>query len=218
MVWAFTVSRKYMTDANQIRENVLPRWAPRISQELIHKLYHSVGRGFMDEELINDLGYAMLARCESIIAATDASGGSAACPLCKNVVRHGCKDDEKLVCSQCGWSCGWREYKKTYQGKQLHGGGIEEYVREYIQKFPAAIAPGERLVLIDTLIHRYHWENSDRPSRPGATNLIQGKCAEIIAFLDQLSYGEHIPPDIQARRSEWYEKKRRSDAFWNNRA
>lgn len=47
--------------------------------------------------------------------------------------------------------------------------------------------------------------------RPGATSLIQGKMKDIMAFLDRLSYGEAIPPEIARTREEWRRKWREND-------
>ncbi|MDE2700663.1 MAG: hypothetical protein OXI23_17485, partial [Gemmatimonadota bacterium] len=47
----------------------------------------------------------------------------------------------------------------------------------------------EKMILIDTLIHRYHWELEGGLSGPGARDLIGGKPNEIIDFLNNLSYG-----------------------------
>jgi hypothetical protein len=46
-------------------ENEL-RWARRVQQDLIRRLYALDAKGIEDEELVNEAGYAMYARCESI--------------------------------------------------------------------------------------------------------------------------------------------------------
>ena len=88
---------------------------------------------------------------------------------------------------------------------------MESFVSEFVRKFDAARSRGERLVLIDTLIHRFHWESGDQVSgRPGASSLIEGKMKNIMAFLDRLSYGDNIPPEIAQNREEWRSKWRRN--------
>jgi hypothetical protein len=59
-------------------------------------------------------------------------------------------------------------------------------------------------VLIDTLIHRFHWASEQ--GRPLATALIEGKMKDIMPFLDRLSYGESIPPEVEKTREEWRRK------------
>ena len=54
-----------MTD--EIEE--LPSWAPRVTQHKIRQLYEDDAKGIRDEDLIEDVGYSLLCRCESFIAA-----------------------------------------------------------------------------------------------------------------------------------------------------
>ena len=150
----------------------LPAWAPRLRKAQIARLYEASGRGLVDEELIDDVGFSLLARAESILAATAASRGRASCPGCKAVVEH---DHELLKCRRCGWECSWQAYKKTIKYKHLNAGGMKPFLEEFVEKFPRARSHADRLILIDTLIHRYHWETSTGGGRPGACCLIEGK-------------------------------------------
>ncbi len=47
-----------------------PRWAGRVSRAQILQLYATDAKGIVDEELIDEVGYALLTRCESITAVT----------------------------------------------------------------------------------------------------------------------------------------------------
>lgn len=76
-----------------------------------------------------------------------------------------------------------------------------------MRQFPATQSYQERMVLIDSLIHRFHWESDGiTDGRPGATSIIQGKMKDVMAFLDHLSYGDNIPPEIDRTREEWRRK------------
>lgn len=55
------------------------KWARRVQQDLIRRLYASDAKGVQDEELVNEAGYAIYARCESIRIATEAHFGRATC-------------------------------------------------------------------------------------------------------------------------------------------
>jgi hypothetical protein len=86
---------------------------------------------------------------------------------------------------------------------------MESFVRDFVAKFAATRSHRERLVLIDTLIHRFHWESADSAGgRPGAVNLIEGKMKDIMPFLDRLSYGGNTPPEVDHMREEWRRKWR----------
>jgi len=51
--------------------------------------------------------------------------------------------------------------------------------------------PKQKMLLIDRLIHLWHWMLSDErePTRPAAPSFIEGSRREVIAFLDTLSQG-----------------------------
>ena len=198
-----------MTDEADYR---LPTWSPRLRKAQIARLYETCGQGILDEELIDDVGFSLLARAESILAATEASRGRASCPDCKTVVEH---DHELLKCRDCGWECSWQAYKKTIKYKHLNAGGMKPFLEEFVQKFPRARSHSDRLILIDTLIHRYHWETSSGGGRPGACGLIEGKLSNIMPFLDGLSYGDQAPKEVEVTREEWRRKWHRNR--WKSR-
>jgi hypothetical protein len=80
-------------------------------------------------------------------------------------------------------------------------------VREFVTRFPASRSHGEKLILIDTLIHRFHWESAaGSGGRPGACNLLEGTMSDIMPFLDRLTYGESIPADVEQQRETWRRK------------
>ena len=200
-----------MTDETELQ---LPVWSPRVRKPKIARLYASIGKGIMDEELIDEVGFSLLARCESVLTATDTSQGRGArCPSCDSLVEFTTWGDEELGCESCGWRCPKQAYKKTIKYKHLHAGGMKPFLEEYVREFPRARTHSDRFILIDTLIHRYHWEYVGKPSRPGACCLIEGKLKDIMPFLDALSYGENVPEDVQATREEW--RKVWRDSRWN---
>ena len=54
-----------------------PQWARRVRKEKIARLYASDARGIVDAELIDEVGFGLLARCQSILDATAAAQGCA---------------------------------------------------------------------------------------------------------------------------------------------
>ena len=100
-----------MAGAEQIK------WARRVSQDTIRRLYTLDAKGIVDEELIDEVGYAMYARCESIRTVTEAHAGRATCRSCNSVMLHRWVRDEPLTCESCGWTTTWGDYLKSYQRK-----------------------------------------------------------------------------------------------------
>ena len=187
----------------------VPVWAPRLSKVQIQRLYQSCARDLLDEDLVNDVGFSLYSRCISMLKVTEAIRGNPPCPVCDTTAHVDSDPNPFVRCANCGWLCPWDRYQKTYQRKWLFAGGLEPFVKEYVDRFPATPSARERMLLIDRLIHRFHWESDgSEDGRPGATSLIEGKMHDVMAFLDRLSYGETIPPDIEQTREEWRRKWR----------
>ena len=56
-----------------MKSDAAPRWAPRVRRSKIRRLYETDALGIYDDELIDDVGYALLARCRSFLAASNFS-------------------------------------------------------------------------------------------------------------------------------------------------
>ena len=189
-----------------------PTWAGRVPRHKIAELYKKEALGICDEVLIDDVGIGLLVRIEHIFRAKNANSGLASCPLCQRDIPHDFDPAFLLRCESCNWELVWAEYQKSYQGKHLIASGMTDFLKEYVEKYRVARSPQEKLILIDTLIHRYHWELEGGLTGPGARDLIGGKPSEVIDFLNHLSYGTSSSPEILATREEWLEKVRKSRA------
>jgi hypothetical protein len=180
--------------------NRLPVWAPRVPQRKIRQLYETDAQGIYDLDLIDEVGYGLLARCESFVTANRAREGDLPCPECGQTVRR----KENLHCP-CGWTLPWADYFKTIQHKQLSGAEpVLVQFRDFVNAFPSARTPQEKMLLIDRLIHGFHWYyKMGGPTRPVAVNLIEGRLSDVVAFLDRLSYGEKSTPGMVETYAQW---------------
>lgn len=78
------------------------RWAARVPKRKIRQLYKTDAKGIVDEELIDEVGYAFLARCEDILMVTGAAAGRVRCPGCGEIIlRRTHTRDEVLRCCKC---------------------------------------------------------------------------------------------------------------------
>jgi hypothetical protein len=184
------------------------QWAARVSRYKIWQLYRADAAGRQDEELADEVGWALLARIRDCLLVTEAHRGRVPCPICGAIIEraHGHRDrvpDEVLACPHGHWSVTWREFRRSYRNKHLGSAGLETFFRGFAERYPRAETYGEKMVLIDTLLHRYHWELEGDPGGPGATNLIGGTREEVIAFLNQLTYGEHTTPGLTETKARW---------------
>src|SRR5260370_21975872 len=105
------------TERNDLAE---VRWAPRVNPHKIRRLYETDARGIVDDELIEELGFALYSRCQSILIATEAHAGRVQCPRCGNIVPHHGGRNALLQCVQCSWRARCGDYHRTYQGNHLH--------------------------------------------------------------------------------------------------
>jgi hypothetical protein len=179
------------------------RWASRVNPRLIRRMYDNDARGIVDEELIDEVGFALLARCIAILRVTEASAGRITCPRCEQMFRR--RDgDLRIRCGSCGWSVLWQDFVASYQHKFLVGGGAVAMLEDFVRRFSGARSARERLLAIDRLIHVFHWELIHKPGRPGARGLIYAKNnEELITFLDTLSYGAASTPGLPEAKAEW---------------
>jgi hypothetical protein len=197
--------------AEPFTDGIRPRWYPRVKPDLIRRLYENDAQGLVDEELVEEVGFALFLRCQSILIATKAHDGHATCPRCQGLIEHHWDKEAPMICPACGWQTTWGAYFKTYQNKQLHGGGAVFAFEAYVEQYPRARTPREKVLLIDRLLHVFHHELTNMCTRPAACNLIEGKIAEVTAFLDQLTYGAGTAPELAQQYAAWQEKAQVTD-------
>ena len=175
------------------------KWSKKVPQELIARLYNQSVSGICDDDLVNEAGYALYARCESIVSATN--GFERKILICTACGADVPLADNKFICP-CGYiNATWDEFKRSYKGKQLHAANALPVFLTYLRDFPRAKTYGEKLVCIDVLIHSFHiklayyrdlesYDITDENvalNRPTGANLIAGSLHEVILFLDKLS-------------------------------
>jgi hypothetical protein len=204
-----------MTDFYEGQPNVKPRWAPRVPMDRIRRLYESVARGLVDDDLLGDVGFRIYLRCKSILVVRDIyERRCLACPACGQTICLGPASQvleggtQRLRCESCQWEMPWRDYWLTFRHQELGPGGATDIFEEYVGSWEAARTEREKVLAIDRVIHQWHWATKvERPSfglgRPTAVNLIEGNRRDVIAFLDRLSYGECSPDEIVAQREAW---------------
>jgi hypothetical protein len=183
------------------------RWASKVPQPKIRRLYETDAKGIIDDDLINDVGWALWERCDSILTVTEAHYGRVRCPSCETIIerRDRGADNEIVKCEKCDWQIKWTDYHHTYRHQQLFGANAVEVFQKYHTVFPQARSAKEKMVLIDQLIHEFHVGLKEF-GRPVAANLIQGKLYEVIRFLDELTYGDESAAEVSHSRDSWRRK------------
>jgi hypothetical protein len=175
------------------------KWSRKVPQKLISQLYNQSATGICDNELADEVGYALYARCESIISVTN--GYEKECLICPKCGNEVALSDNIFNCRCGGFYATWEEFRSSYKNKQLYAANALYIFLDYCKNFPKAKTYGEKLICIDILIHSFHIKNSyhrrlnsNDPenetveiNRPAGANLIEGSLSEVILFLDKLS-------------------------------
>lgn len=177
------------------------RWARRARPELIRRLYENDAAGIHDPDLINEVGYALLARCRSIVQVTRSEEGHVICPGCGGPIVHDREPETVLLCAHCGWTLPWLAYRRTYRKKKLYAPAAMGIIGAYLAEFPTARSPGEKMLAIDRLIHLFHAQDRKWPTAPVSKNLIEGNVQQVVALLNDLAYGPQSAPELLQTRS-----------------
>ena len=188
------------------------KWAPRVSKSKIRKLYQSEAVGLLDEVLLDEVGISFYLRCQSVLTVGRAQRGEVECPRCAKserdttIERQTSRKEEVLRCSKCSWHLTWGEYRKTYQGKQLNEGGVGRYLRAFVIRYEKARTPKKKILAVDQVIHEFHYntvKNLHQPTRAACVNLIEGKLTDVVAFLNELTYGNGTDKRMIRTRDNW---------------
>jgi hypothetical protein len=194
------------------------RWAAKVRPERIRQLYERDALGIVDEALIDDVGLALHARCQSIVLVND---GQVRCLRCRTVFkvhrtyRERAKGEapdnpERVVpCPQagCDWETTVGEWGQSWRHRELHAGWGLPPLRDFAERYPLATTARQRMLAIDQLLHAFHHDlRNSAPHRSVAHNLIEGNHKQALALLDALAYGERSTPDLRETYAAWREQ------------
>ena len=164
------------------------QWAPKVRLEQIWQLYRREAQGILDDDMLEEVAWALYQRCLSILMVTE--GRRVPCPVCQTVITGPEKWSRQLpiVCPTCSWTATYGQYRDSWRHQDLHGGNAVYAFQEYADQYPQARSPRQRMLLIDRLIHAFHWSlKRSRAHGPAAVQLLAGNRDAVIAFLDQLT-------------------------------
>jgi uncharacterized CHY-type Zn-finger protein len=190
------------------------QWSPRVPKRKLRQLYERACQGLWDEDLIDEVGMMLYLRCRDILnihrAQTERQVTCARCDRQGRLTLIDCRQNrgQPMICPVCDWQMTWRDYHRTFQRRQLNPGGAVTYFQDYVTRYESARIPKDKMLLIDRVIHEFHYSlRSDpiRPTRPAGVNLIVGQLEDVVNFLDELS-GLNLPVPLQETHAEWHTK------------
>lgn len=188
------------------------KWAPKIRQEKILKLYQSEKIGIADEILIADVGIILWLRCKSILMVYSRE---VECPKCghqfkvdRQVTGHE-SDTTKYPSINCDWETTALDYQNSWSNRQLNGTNALPAFQNFFDNFLKAKLFSDKMVLIDQLLHSFHWDlKMNLISRSVMNNLVEGSYDQVVEFLDQITY------DGSNTKEEW---RNNVDKMWKRR-
>jgi hypothetical protein len=209
-----------MSDRSEIE------WSPRVSLAKIRALYVNEANGSIDDDLIEEVGFGLLARCQSIFEFTEAlENGNVRCKRCAKrgqttiLHRNMNKPSALLHCPVCGWQVRWRVYKAESENAdgQLTAGHAGAAFARYVAVYPQCRTREEKILAIDRLIHEFHWilVREDQPAKankPAGVNLLRGNTTQVFNLLNELTYGDNTPPELLEGKTWWREQQKKVHA------
>ncbi|MCL2361079.1 MAG: acetamidase/formamidase family protein [Defluviitaleaceae bacterium] len=171
-------------------EHRKPKWAKKVPPHKIKRLYELDAKGIQDNELVDDVGISLYTRVDSMLQVTSSNLAKAICIECRTEIPHTYRREFTLVCSKCGWSMNYGEFNDSHKGQTLHGLGALAELQEFYDRYPKAKTYAEKMIIIDWLIHTFHGNLAERPSRPVASNVIDGSNAAVAKLIYDLAYDE----------------------------
>lgn len=160
------------------------RWAARLAPAKLEKLYELDARGIQDVELCDAVGATLLARCETFECVRR---GEVACPACGTVFAVARAGASACPGRACDWQTDHARYWESIQNHYAFTGRAVAAYSAFHAAYPLARSYGEKLVLIDQLIHSFHLSEQAEPVKSVASKLLEGNKKEVVRFLDRLS-------------------------------
>jgi hypothetical protein len=169
-------------------------WAERVSRRDIQRLYESDAQGMLDEDLLDQVHFAIHARVLDMFEVREAQQtGRIRCRQCGEYVaqfyRMGARHkSDVLNCAKCGWQTTCGEFYDSYTGRSLLPGSAIKLFEDYLARFPQATTSSHKLLLIDWLIHQFHVMQGVA-RMPVGQNVIEGTGDQVRELIETLAYG-----------------------------
>jgi hypothetical protein len=176
-----------------------------LSSSKLIRLYEANAVGVLDDELVDDVGWRLWERLADVVRV---SNGRVRCPVCGTELQvrvSGRQPDDVVRCQGCEWAVTPRKWHESWENRDLNG-WCHEFQR-FVDRWPSARSVGDRMVMIDTVVHALHVSSrEDSPGNFAARNFLEGSRPKVVALLDELALGPGSRVADGARR-RWSEAR-----------
>lgn len=160
------------------------RWMPKINPYKLISLYKNYITNNADEADVDNVGIWLYLRCHDIALISDRK---CRCPECNNefdVTNH----TNRCQNTQCDFTITREQYNSSWRHKDLYCGNALPAFVHFCEKYLSARNIDQKMILIDSLIHSFHWDiKANLPNRSAGNNLMEGSLKQVVDILDQLS-------------------------------
>lgn len=161
------------------------RWAPLMPPMILKRLYDADARGIRDEDLCNEVGIYLYARCKTFVLVIN---HEVECPNCGTIFPVTKKGISDCPQESCHWHTDKKEYDQSVRNYSASPGRATNAYETFYRRYPGARTYGEKIVLIDQLIHSFHVnEKTGHSAKSIASKLFEGNKKEVVRFLDSRS-------------------------------
>jgi hypothetical protein len=187
------LAQKEKTEREEILRNVSSdklnqfRWSPKVPPEYLKRLYRDDARMVYNDELVDEVGYMLYARClqgrdERILA----NENKLKCHNCGKILS---KTNNQVLQCNCGYYYIFSEYMRSFNKNSMPSRSATPFFNEFIRKWPLAKNYNDKMRLIDWVIHECHLNMFSGVKRKAAgMNLIEGSKKEVCALILELAY------------------------------
>jgi hypothetical protein len=187
-------------------------WAERVSRRDIQRLYESDAQGLLDEDLLDQVHFAIHARILDMFEVREAQQtGRIRCRQCSEYLlqfyRMGSRHKQDVLkCEKCSWQTTCGEFYDSYTGRSLLPGSATELFENYLGRFSQAKTTSHKMLLVDWLIHQFHVMQGVA-RMPVGQNVIEGTTDQVRELIETLAYGPGTTAGLsspEAWRSIYY--------------
>lgn len=165
------------------------RWSPKVPRQALLRLYALDAQGLPDEALLDEIGYALYARCLQGQHTRQAIESG-------RLICHGCGASlgyaNGLMRCECGRQYLFRDYMRSFRAENMPSGAAQKIFDTFVDRWPRMRAAEEKMRLVDGLIHEFHTNLlTGVKGRFVGVNLIEGTKQQIARLILELAYGDN---------------------------
>jgi predicted Zn-ribbon and HTH transcriptional regulator len=158
---------------------------------MIVRVYTADAEMRSDHELVDDVGWRLLLRCQDVLLVSDSKVVCPECGTTFDVAWIGEPGERTSRCPKCRWSITAEDYHASFEHRDLNGAGAREEFARFVARFPRLRTYADKMLAIDRLVHAVHATGG-----VAARNLFEGRARQVLATLDALADSPERTPRL----------------------